>query len=78
MLVVSWILLQIYMFCCFDEVSAIRKPKIMTFSISGSQIFFSYLVIPIYVYFGLQFSMIYLQPMNIKVHVFIDQISSFQ
>ena len=27
-------------FCCFDEVSAIRRPKMMTFSITGSQIFF--------------------------------------
>ena len=29
-----------YIFCRFDEVSAIRKPKMMTFSITGSQIFF--------------------------------------
>ena len=30
-----------YIFCRFDEVSANRKPKIMTFSITGSQIFFA-------------------------------------
>ena len=30
-----------YIFCHFDEVSAIRLPKIMTFSITGSQIFFA-------------------------------------
>ena len=30
-----------YIFCRFDEVSAIRKPKIITFSITGSQIIFA-------------------------------------
>ena len=35
------ILQNIYMFCCFDEVSAIRKPKIITSSKTGSQIFFA-------------------------------------
>ena len=30
-----------YIFCRFDEVSAIRKPKIIAFSITGSQIFFA-------------------------------------
>ena len=29
-----------YNFHCFDKVSAIRKPKIMMFSITDSQIFF--------------------------------------
>ena len=32
-------------FCGFDEVSAIRKPKMMTFSITGSQIFIADLII---------------------------------
>ena len=32
-------------FCCFGEVSAIRKPKMMTFVIIGSQIFFADFVI---------------------------------
>ena len=37
-----WHILQnMYIFCCFDEVSAIRKPKIRTSSITGSQIFFA-------------------------------------
>ena len=34
-----------YIFCHFDEVSAIRWPKMMTFSITGSQIFFVNFVI---------------------------------
>ena len=37
----SHILQNMYIFCRFDEVSAIRKPKIMTSSITGSQIFFA-------------------------------------
>ena len=32
---------NIYIFCHFDEVSAIRKPKMRMFSITGSQIFFA-------------------------------------
>ena len=32
-------------FCRFDEVMAIRKPEMMTFSITGSQIFFADFVI---------------------------------
>ena len=35
------ILQNMYIFGCFDEVSAIRKPKIITSSITGSQIFFA-------------------------------------
>ena len=35
------ILQNIYIFCHFDEVLAIRKPKIITSSITGSQIFFA-------------------------------------
>ena len=34
-----------YIFCRFDEVSAIRKPKMRTFLITGSQIFFVNFVI---------------------------------
>ena len=34
-----------YIFCRFDEVSAIRWSEMMTFSITGSQIFFANLVI---------------------------------
>ena len=34
-----------YIVCRFDEVSAIRWPKMMTFSITGSQIFFANFVI---------------------------------
>ena len=33
-----------YIFCRSDEVSAIRKSKIITFSITGSQIFFADIV----------------------------------
>ena len=35
------ILQSMYIFWCFYEVSAIRKPKIITFTITGSQIFFA-------------------------------------
>ena len=35
-----WHILQnMYIYCRFDEVSAIRKSKIITFSKTGSQIF---------------------------------------
>ena len=34
-----------YIFCRFDEVSAIRKPKMRTFSITGSQILFAHFLI---------------------------------
>ena len=37
----SHILQNMYMFCRFDEVLAIRKPKIITSSKIGSQIFFA-------------------------------------
>ena len=37
----SHILQNMYMFCRFDEVLAIRKPKIITSSKTGSQIFFA-------------------------------------
>ena len=35
------ILQSMYIFWCFYEVSAIRKPKIITFTITGSEIFFA-------------------------------------
>ena len=34
-----------FIYCRFDEVLAIRWPKMMTFSITGSQIFFANFVI---------------------------------
>ena len=34
-----------YIFCCFEEVSAIKWSKMVTFSITGSQIFFANFVI---------------------------------
>ena len=37
----SHILQNMYIFCRFDEVSAIREPKIITSSKTGSQIFFA-------------------------------------
>ena len=39
------ILQNMYIFRHFDEVSAIRWPKMMMFSITGSQIFFANFVI---------------------------------
>ena len=32
---------QIHCFYCFNEISTIKKPKIITFSITGSQLFFA-------------------------------------